>query len=94
MDGVGFIGSYGKAIEKLDQASYLTKLGNLKAMAIDQTNSPYRRFGSARVINDIRLKHKAAADAVYTATTAMIQEIKQKETNAELKGIFETMMGN
>ncbi len=91
---IGFIGSYGKVIQKMDTPAQLTKLAMLKQTAVDQNNSPYRRFGSARAINEIRLKHKASGDEIYKATQVMMDEIKSKETNPEVKSAYEAMTAN
>lgn len=94
MSAISFIGNYTKLLDKakLPYANLADKMGGLKDIALNQTLSPWKRFACAKAINEIRKKN-ALKDPTFAANMAkMLSEIKQKETNGQLKAVYENMI--
>jgi aminopeptidase N len=93
LPSVGFLGSYVKVLEKLGETNVVDKMGKLKDIAVNQTQSPYRRFACTKAINDIRQKYKTQASGTYVDLSKFLTEISMKETNEQLKQIYGQMLG-
>ena len=94
MPSIGFLGNYVKVLDKLkvSDADVLTKMGKLKDIATNQTQSPWRRFACAKAIFDVRKTFKTKAGSGYTDMMAMLNEIVEKEKNDQLKTIYAQML--
>ena len=93
MASINFVGNYIKVLEKLNESGILEKMGKLKEIGVNQTQSPWRRFACAKAINDVRKKYKTQANTNYSELTKMLSEIVNKESNDQLKAIFAQMLG-
>ena len=93
LPSVAFLGSYVKVLEKLGETSVVDKMGKLKDIAVNQAQSPYRRFACTKAINDIRQKYKTQANGTYADLSKYLTEIVMKETNDQLKQIYGQMLG-
>ena len=94
MSGIGFYGSYIKALEKTGatDADFATKMKKVLDIGVNQSQSPWRRFAAAKAINDLRKKYKGKSGTMYADLTKMLNEIIAKESNDQLKAIFSQMM--
>jgi aminopeptidase N len=94
MSGIGFYGSYVKALEKTgaSEADFATKMGKVRDIGVNQAQSPWRRFAAAKALNDLRKKYKGKSGTMYADLTKMLNEVISKESNDQLKAIFSQMM--
>lgn len=94
MPSIGFLGNYVKVLNKLNvgDADVLAKMGKLKEIAINQTQSPWRRFACAKAISDVRKSFKGKTGSGYGDMLNMLTEIVSKEKNEQLKTIFSQML--
>jgi aminopeptidase N len=94
LPSIGFLGNYVKVLSKLNvsDADVLTKMGKLKEIATNQTQSPWRRFACAKAISDVRKTFKGKAGSGYADMLAMLTDIVSKEKNEQLKTIFSQML--
>lgn len=94
MPSIGFLTNYVKTLTKLNvnDADVLTKMGKLKDIAINPTQSPWRRLACAKAISDVRKTFKNKAGSGYTDILNMLTEIASKEKNEQLKGFFSQML--
>ncbi len=93
MSAISFIGNYTKLLDKakLPSTNLVEKLAFLKNMATDQSISPWKRFACAKAINEFRKKYMK--DQSFASNLAkMLVEIKQKETNGQLKAVYDNML--
>jgi aminopeptidase N len=94
MSGIGFYGSYIKALDKVgtSEADVATKMTKVRDIGVNQSQSPWRRFAAAKALNDLRKKYKGKSGTMYADLTKMLTEIVSKESNEQLKAIFSQMM--
>ena len=94
MESIGFLTNYVKTLDKTgaDEATTLAKMGKLRDIGVSQTQSPWRRFACAKAISDVRKKFKGKAGTAYGDLSKMLGEIASKETNEQLKAIFNQML--
>ncbi len=95
MDGeatMSFMGSYLAALDKAKVTDMMERMGRLKDLAIDQTQSPWRRFASAGGISKVRQQFKGQAGSEYADLTKMLSQIAEKETNEQIKGAIMNMI--
>jgi aminopeptidase N len=94
MSGIGFYGSYLKALDKTGatDVDMVAKMGKVRDIGINQSQSPWRRFAAAKALNDLRKKYKGKPGTMYADLTKMLNEIIAKESNDQLKSIFSQMM--
>ena len=94
LPSIGFLGNYVKVLEKLkiSDADVIAKMGKLKDIATNQTQSPWRRFACAKAISDVRKSFKGKDGSGYTDLYNMLTEIVAKEKNDQLKGIYAQML--
>jgi aminopeptidase N len=94
LPSITFLTNYVKVLTKLNvaDADIITKMGKLKDIAINQTQTPWRRFACAKAIADVRKTFKTKAGAGYTEMLNMLTEIASKEKNEQLKTIFSQML--
>ncbi len=93
MDGfdvVNLIDSYGTIGQKSDNATIARCLKTLKGLALNIAGSPWKRYGAARTLNEMRTTFRAALDkkTQVTEITDIIEELKKVETNAQLKTLY------
>lgn len=87
MAAFGFYDAYAQALIKLnDQAAFDQAVSSFKAVSLDPKASLWRRFANTKAIADFRnnyreLANKAKADEL----SAILADIKEKETDATLK---------
>jgi aminopeptidase N len=94
MPSLSFLGNYVKVLTKMSvpDADMVAKMGKLKDIATNQTQSPWRRFACAKAISDVRKSFKTKAGSGYTDMLNMLTEIASKEKNEQLKTIFSQML--
>ncbi len=92
MASVNFLSNYLKVLDKLGEKDIVAKMGKLHDLAINQSQSPYRRFACTKAISDVRKKFKTT-DASYIDLSKMLTEIVSKESNEQLKTIYSQMIG-
>ncbi len=103
VDGYGAVNyfeNYFALLKNADEATVTDNVLGLKDISVNMGQSPWRRFGAMKALNDMRghyldLADKAENDSSKielegnaAAITRMIEEIKVKETNDQLKGIY------
>jgi aminopeptidase N len=90
MDAIGFIGSYAMMCANLDDATQEKSLKTLQAMSVAQEDSPWRRYGAVKALNDLKLLYKSLNNTAKSQEVSrLIQEAKAKETNGQLKAIYD-----
>ncbi len=94
MNGYGainFFGYYLNTVKEMDDETVMASMTKLKDISTNMGQNPWRRFGAAKAINDLRGEYssKAMTDKV-TALTELINEIKSAETNGQLKNLYES----
>ena len=95
MDGeatMSFMGSYLAALDKAKVPDLMERMGRLRDLALDQTQSPWRRFACAGGISKVRQEFKGQAGSNYTELTKMLSQIAEKETNDQIKGVIMNMI--
>jgi aminopeptidase N len=92
MPSISFVGNYVKILEKLNETNIVDKMGKLRDIGVNQSQSVWRRFACAKAINDLRAKYKTQANTTYAELSKMITEIAMKESNEQLKAIFNQMI--
>ena len=95
MDGeasMSFIGSYLAALDKSKAPDVVERMARLRDIALDQTQSPWRRFACAGGIAKIRMQYKTQNNSNYVDLTKMLSDIASKETNDQIKGILMNMI--
>ncbi|MBL7815249.1 MAG: DUF3458 domain-containing protein [Saprospiraceae bacterium] len=94
MPSIGFLGNYVKVLNKLNtsDSDVLAKMGKLKDVALNPTQSPWRRFACTKAISDVRKSFKGKGGSGYTDLLNMLTEIVSKEKNEQLKAIFSQML--
>ena len=92
MSSINFVSNYVKVLDKLVETNIVGKMGKLHDLAVNQSQSVWRRFACAKAINDVRKKYNKG-DANYIELTKMLSEIVEKETNEQLKAVYAQMLG-
>jgi len=93
VDGYGAINlmdAYRSLLAQGDAAQVQAGIAKMKALALDQTNSPWRRLAATKALNDWREEYKAtgtAADKV-DMLGKLINEVKAAETEPQLQQIY------
>ena len=100
-DAIEFLGNYLGMVKQTNENKLVASLGKLKGMALDVGNSPWRRLGATKAMSDLRNNYNAEADSemdddkkdklrdMARSITDMVQEIKTKETNDQLKEVYQ-----
>ncbi len=96
-----FIGNYMSLVLQTDESQLNNSIAKLQGVATDMSQSPWRRFGVTKNLNDLRMFYQeeqtaAAGDAEVQAVTEekvkmitdVIEDIKSKETNGQLQAIY------
>ncbi len=91
-DAISLIGSYGQMIVGLDDATQAKGIAKLRAMALDQAISSWQRYGAAKGLVDMKPVYKSLNNTgKMQEITAIVKEIKEKETNKQLKAVYEML---
>ena len=105
MDGyaaVNFFENYFTLLKEADEVTITKNLILLRDLATNMGQSPWRRFGATKTLNDMRGVYLDMADKTddqmkktelegnAASVTRMIEEVKSKETNDQLKAIYST----
>ena len=97
---ISFLGNYLSLVKQGDDANMTNSIMKLKTIATDMTQSPWRRFGVTKNLSDLRSEYREMAqgesdtaksaqlEAKVNVITEMIEDIKTKETNEQLKAIY------
>ena len=98
-EAVDFYGAYGGLLAEGGDAAATAGLGRLREVALNQTESLWRRLAATKTISDLGKQYAeriAAGDASADVLNKRVLElnasltaIKAAETNADLKGIYE-----
>jgi hypothetical protein len=95
-NAIEFIGTYGKMLSSNYKADpnfdIVSKLNKLKGMATNPDVSLWKRFGSTKALYEI-YKKLDEKSTVAAQVKIMIDEIKEKETNDQLKAAYSAMFG-
>ncbi len=93
MSSIGFIGNYIKVLTKTNATDeqLVEKTKRLQTIALNQAQSPWKRFAATKAISDVR-KKMGTANANYKTLTDALLEIKDKETNDQLKSVYENIV--
>lgn len=87
-EAISFFGSYMSLAEKAGTEERDKALDNLFAIATDMTQSVWGRVGAAAAINNARKNLLPSDGATILKLDKMLSEIKEKETNPQLKSIY------
>jgi aminopeptidase N len=91
-DAISFTGSYAQMCIGLDDATQTKSIEKLKTMALNQANSPWQRYGAAKGLADMKPAYKALNNtARMQEISAIVKEIKEKETSKQLKAVYEML---
>lgn len=97
---VNYFENYFKLLTNADQAKVNENMLALREVGVNMGESPWRRFGAVKTMNDMRGTYLDRADNSSDETvkkelkdnaeaiTRMISEVKAKETNQQLKRIY------
>ncbi|MCP9234564.1 M1 family metallopeptidase [Lewinella sp. JB7] len=97
-DAIALYTAYQTLLAKGPAAQQTQGVSVLKDMALDQSQSPWRRLAATKAINDLRNDLSARVDAMEESGElnklimemgTSLEAIKAAETNAELKSIYE-----
>ena len=95
------MGNYLAMVKQTNENKLLSSLSKLKTVALNPGNSPWRRLGATKAMSDLRNNYNADADSemdgdkksklrdMARSITDMVQEIKMKETNDQLKEVYQ-----
>ncbi len=86
---INFLASYAE-LSKKGGADQMLKSGqNLGKMALNMNDSPWKRFGATKALDDLYRTLKTSGDTDKTMLLKkLIGEIKSAETNNQLKGLY------
>ena len=91
-DAISFIGSYGQMIVGLDDANQTKGIEKMKSMALNPNTSPWQRYGATKGLADMKPVYKTLNNtARISEITAIIKEVKAKETSKQLQAVYEMM---
>ena len=102
-NAIAFISSYVALVAKTDLVTGTQAAGKLRAIALDSSQSPWRRLAATKGLNDLRNEYRSQAndhkdktqkdalEAKVTEISRMIDEIKTFETMDELKTIYQQL---
>ena len=103
VDGYGAVNyfeNYFRLLKEADEVTITNNLIQLKDISINMGQSPWRRLGAMKTLNDMRGFYLDQADKKEdeqmktdlegnaAAVSRMIEEVKAKETNDQLKAIY------
>lgn len=89
---IELFGGYGTLLATSEQQEQLVSgIEQLKEMAMNQQQSPWRRLASTKTLHEIResLKRKSGAENQVTMLKTAIDAIKTNETMSDLKQIYQ-----
>lgn len=102
-NAITFIENYQELTFKLGEPHAEQAIQKLRTMALDAAQSPWRRLGATKSLNDFRNIYRAqgnqakqavdktAFEKKVTEISRMIEEVKTFESNQELKSIYEQL---
>jgi aminopeptidase N len=91
-DAINFAGAYAKIAVGLDEASQTRGIEKLKTVALNQTTSPWQRYGAAKGLADMKAAYKQMNNTgQMQLLNKLLNEIKEKETNKQLKTVYENL---
>ncbi|OAV45965.1 M1 family metallopeptidase [Lewinella sp. 4G2] len=86
---INLMSAYQSLLSKADDAKRNEGVAGMKAMALLQTSSPWRRLAATAALNDMRDAAKEAGKTtIADELKTMIDEIKAAETEPQLKQIY------
>ncbi len=97
---ISFYENYIDLAEQTNESEINTCMQKLKAVGIDMSRSPWQRFGATKAMNEMRESYteqaslekdelkKTELEGSAASITEMIEEVKEKETNDQLKSIY------
>lgn len=100
-EALSFFNNYQTILSKTDTKKVLESLTTLKGIALDNKQSPWRRIAIAKAMNDVRNdyrqkaneekeeKSKESLEAMVSEISTMFDQIKDMETNDQLKLLYE-----
>lgn len=93
IDGFGAVdlmSAYAGLLAKADETKINSGVAKMKAMALLQEGSPWKRLAATAAINDLRESNKEMGDkaAMVEQLGAIIEEIKAAETEPQLQQIY------
>ncbi|MBL7781443.1 MAG: DUF3458 domain-containing protein [Saprospiraceae bacterium] len=93
MGAFSFFENYRKFLVGIgDTELMIAGAAKLKAIALNQNTSQWRRFASTKAIVDLRMHFRQMNNSEQTtAMTSILNEIKEKETDATLKMYYNSM---
>jgi aminopeptidase N len=88
-DAVSIIGSYANMIVNLDDAAQSKGIERLQALALNQTESPWRRYGAGKGLNDMKMAYKGFNNTEKVKQLEKIMtEVIAKESNKQIKAAY------
>ena len=97
---ISFYENYIALVEQTDEMQINDSMHKLKSVGIDMARSPWQRFAATKAMNEMRNAYfekantekdeekKEAMEQNAASITEMIEEVKSKETNDQLKSIY------
>jgi aminopeptidase N len=90
MDAIGFIGSYATMCSSLNDEIQEKCIKTLQTISMSMDDSPWRRYGAVKGLSDLKMIYKALNNTAKMQEVAkIVDEAKSKETNSQLKAIYE-----
>ena len=101
---IDFMDSYQTLATSLDFAAATTAIEKMKSIAMNLSQSLFRRFGAARALNQMRLSYNQQAEeesnsarrqalrASVASLTQILKDIKAFETNEQLQSLYDQLI--
>ncbi len=90
LDAIGFIGSYATMCAGLDDVAQEKCIKTLTNMSVAMEDSPWRRYGAVKGLSDLKMIYKSLNNVEKAQEVEkIVSEAKKKETNSQLKAIYE-----
>ncbi len=97
---ISFYENYLVLVEQTDEAEINNSMQKLKTVGVDMSRSPWQRFAATKAMNEMRQSYAMQAsqekneqkrtelEGNAASITQLIEEVKSKETNDQLKSIY------
>ncbi len=90
MEAVSFISSYAVMSTGLDDKAQDKCISTLKVIGLAMEDSPWRRYGAAKGLSDMKTIYRSLNNVSKVKEIELIiAEVKNKETNKQLKAIYD-----
>ncbi len=90
-EAIPFMGTYAQLAMGLDDANQIKVIEKFNGIALDQGTTPWRRYGAAKALKEMQTGYKSFNNtAKVSELTKILADIISKETNKQLKTVYES----